>query len=264
MPARRAVVYHNLTPGRWFRGLSRRTYDRVVAARRRLPVLAQGVELGIALSEYSRAELVAAGFPRTVICPPAVAPGPPSSPAERQEHLVLGVGRIAPHKRWELAVRAMAALRRELPTARLEIVGSDTEMEAYAAAVRRLAARLNAGVRFLGGVDDPSLEAAFARASALVHPSAHEGLGLPLLEAMARGVPVVATARAAVPETVGDAGLLCRDDPLELAAALHRILTDGRVRRHLVERGRRRAAHFDEAAMRRHLAAALAPWGVGE
>lgn len=299
LDTRRALVYHNLTPARWFRGISRRNYDRVAAARRRLPDLATAFEIGIALSEFSRTDLLAAGFARTVVCPPAIGRPPrtaedaaslaetatdegpevearshgtgarPTSSGVRhtadpcQPVLVLGVGRVAPNKRWDLAVRAMATLRREIPTARMDVIGSLAEMERYASAVARLSARLNAAVHLRGTVSDADLEAAFQRADVLLHPSAHEGFGLPLLEAMAHGLPVVATARAAIPEVVGDAGLLCSDDPLEIAEALRRVLGDDRLRAALVRRGRQRAAGFDEAALARRLAEILAAWGIG-
>jgi len=261
LPLRRGVVYHNLTPARFLRGVSSLNFERVRDARRALPRLAAAAELGIALSEYSRAELVGAGFARTAVCPMAVATPPAEVPRAPAPATVLGVGRIAPNKRWELAIRAMAALRRELPDARMEIAGNDEEMGPYARALNGLSARLNAGTVLRGKVSAAELEAAYARATVLLLPSAHEGLGLPLLEAMARGVPVVATARAAIPETVERAGLLCGDDPLEIAAALARVITDPRLAGVLTARGRWRAALYDDSLVRARLAAAFASWG---
>jgi glycosyltransferase involved in cell wall biosynthesis len=218
-------------------------------------------ELGIALSEYSRKELVDAGFAQTAVCPMAVTGAPATVRRTPDAAAVLGVGRIAPNKRWELAVRAMAALRRERPDARMEIVGNDEEMTPYARALRRMSARLNAATVLCGKVSRAELEAAYARATVLLLPSAHEGLGLPLLEAMARDVPVVATAQAAIPETVDGAGLLCGDDPVEIAAAIARVIADGKLRGALVARGRRRAAGYDDSLVRSSLAAALTSWG---
>src|SRR5205807_4051036 len=197
-------------------------------------------------------------FARTAVCPMAVATPPAEVPRAPAPATVLGVGRIAPNKRWELAIRAMAALRRELPDARMEIAGNDEEMGPYARALNGLSARLNAGTVLRGKVSAAELEAAYARATVLLLPSAHEGLGLPLLEAMARGVPVVATARAAIPETVERAGLLCGDDPLEIAAALARVITDPRLAGVLTARGRWRAALYDDSLVRARLAAAFA------
>ena len=78
----------------------------------------------------------------------------------------------------------------------------------------------------------------------------HEGFGMPLLEAWAFDLPVVARAAAAVPETVGDGGiLLTSDDPLVWAAVVDRVIRDAPLRRFLIERGRRRLAAFSDAAL---------------
>jgi glycosyltransferase involved in cell wall biosynthesis len=262
LPEPRGVVYHNLTPARFFRPVSRLNYERVRDARRALPALAEVAELGIGVSEYNRAELEAAGFRRTATCPITITPPSRRFARAPLPATVLAVGRVAPHKRLELAIEAVAALRRDVPTARLELVGNDEEMEPYSTSLRRLAARLNAGVHFLGKVSEQELEAAYARATTLLLTSAHEGFGLPVVEAMAREVPVVATRHGAIPETAEGAALLCGDDPIEIAAALQRMITDSTLRRVLVERGRRRAADFSRDVLRDGLATALAPWGV--
>jgi glycosyltransferase involved in cell wall biosynthesis len=96
-----------------------------------------------------------------------------------------------------------------------------------------------------GFVDDAGRARLLTRASVLAYPSLDEGFGLPLLEAMAAGLPAVATRAGAVPEVAGDAALLV--DPLdvdELASAVGRLLGDDGLRRSLVDRGRAQAAGF--------------------
>jgi glycosyltransferase involved in cell wall biosynthesis len=100
-----------------------------------------------------------------------------------------------------------------------------------------------------GYVADAERPGLFAGATALVLPSFTEGFGLPVLEAMTVGVPVVASDRGALPEVLGDAGLLVSpDDPDELAAALQRIVTDSALAQTLGARGARRALIFDWTA----------------
>lgn len=260
--ARRGLIYYNITPEHWFGEVSRVNWERVRSARLQLPWLADAFELGLAHSEFSRRDLVEAGFDVTGICPVTTEPPPRPATAGRPRHTVLAVGRVAPHKRWEIAVRAVAAVRRHVPDIELELVGSSDEMEPYARALDALALRLDAGLVMRGKVSDRELEAAYARAAALVLPSAHEGFGVPPLEAMARGVPVVASHHGALPEVVGGAGLVCGDDPLEWAAAVERVLTDDTLSGELSRRGRERAAHFSPATLQRSLATALAPWGL--
>lgn len=100
-------------------------------------------------------------------------------------------------------------------------------------------------VRFLHSVPDADLPELYNAASVLVLPSFYEGFGLPALEAMSCGTPVVAADRASLPEVVGDAGLLVDpDDPEDIARALGRVLTEDALRARMQERGLERAARF--------------------
>lgn len=100
-----------------------------------------------------------------------------------------------------------------------------------------------AGVHYLGRVSDADLGALYKGALAFVYPSAEEGFGLPVLEAMSSGVPVITTTGGALPEAVGDAGLLVAPGSVEeLAAAMKRIATDPALRADLVAKGATRVA----------------------
>jgi alpha-1,3-rhamnosyl/mannosyltransferase len=114
----------------------------------------------------------------------------------------------------------------------------------------------------MGWVDDvPSL---LAGAAVFAYPSRYEGFGLPPLEAMALGVPVVATATGAIPEVVKDAALLVEPgDPDALAQAIDTVLHDDDTRRRLIDRGRARAAGFTWTATGSALAAAYRRAGRG-
>jgi glycosyltransferase involved in cell wall biosynthesis len=106
----------------------------------------------------------------------------------------------------------------------------------------------------LGYVADSEREALYKGASVLVLPSFNEGFGLPVLEAMTVGVPVIAANRGALPEVLGDAGMLIDpDDPDSLTAALERMLTDTALARRLAARGLRRTRLFDWIASARAL-----------
>ena len=111
-------------------------------------------------------------------------------------------------------------------------------------AVRRAEA-LGGRVVFTDWVDDARLEQYFAHADALVFPSRYEGFGLPPLEAMASGCPVVVSRAASLPEVCGDAAIYCDpSDPADIAAATRRLLGDRALRDEMVERGRERAREF--------------------
>ena len=114
--------------------------------------------------------------------------------------------------------------------------------EVYA---RARAADVAGRVVFTGFIPSNELPALYSMSDLFVFPSLYEGFGIPVLEAMACGVPVVCSNRGALPEVAGDAAV--QVDPLDvaaLAAAMERALRDGDLRRTGIERGRRRAAEF--------------------
>jgi alpha-1,3-rhamnosyl/mannosyltransferase len=150
-----------------------------------------------------------------------------------EEPFVLHVGRVEGRKN---QLTALAAVER-LDGLLLACAGPVLD--------ERIAARLRASrrCRLLGNVEQADLEALYARARALVFPSLYEGFGLPVLEAMRRGVPVVTSALSALPEVAGEAAVYVEDplDPAEVAAALEAALAD---RTRLRRLGRERAARF--------------------
>ena len=145
---------------------------------------------------------------------------------------------------------AFAAFRRlHDPHARLTLVGGQSAGE-YWRALHRLAADLGIAdaVTFTDVVSHAELLACYRTADVLLCLSEHEGFNVPVLEAMHFDVPVVAYAAGAVPDTVGDGGLLLTDkDPLVVATAVERLRSDPSLRTRLVDAGRRRVEHFSIA-----------------
>jgi glycosyltransferase involved in cell wall biosynthesis len=120
---------------------------------------------------------------------------------------------------------------------------------AYGDTLERIAAE--PGVRYLGHVDDATLAALYESASVLAFPSLYEGFGLPLLEAMSRGVPAVIGEAGALPELGLTAAIAVEpEDSDAIAGALERLLSDAPLRQRLGDEGKRRAADFtwDKAA----------------
>jgi glycosyltransferase involved in cell wall biosynthesis len=158
---------------------------------------------------------------------------------------ILFVGRIVPSKAQHELVKALWAYRRLYdPKARLHLLGGTSSYQ-YSKSVYDFAEDLglSEAVRFSGEVSDGALAAHFEVADVFLSLSVHEGFGVPLVEAMTAGLPIVARNAGAVGETVGDAALLLEaDDPAYVAAALNRVCTDEVLRRTLVANGRRRAA----------------------
>jgi glycosyltransferase involved in cell wall biosynthesis len=179
-------------------------------------------------------------------------PGPAGDPAAGRalaggERYVLTLATVEPRKDHPTLVRAFAsdALAGPLADVRLVLAGPDGwGTEALQAALARSPAA--ARVTRLGWVDDASRADLLAGAAVLAYPSRYEGFGLPPLEAMAAGVPVVATAAGAVPEVVGDAAVLVPPGDADgLAAGLAQVLLDDGRADDLRRRGRARLAAFD-------------------
>lgn len=149
-----------------------------------------------------------------------------------------------PHKNHRVLIDAFARLRAVQPEARLVLTSRpDQHEQALADQAARLGV-LEAVVR-TGRIPVHDLDALYRGATALTFASRFEGFGLPVLEAMVRGCPVLAARATALPEVVGSAGiLLAPDDPQEWAQAMESMITDPQRRQALVDAGRRWAASF--------------------
>jgi glycosyltransferase involved in cell wall biosynthesis len=158
---------------------------------------------------------------------------------------VLYVGNIKPHKNVERLIEAFALVRTgPLTQVKLLIIGDEiSKYPILRRAVHRL--KLHKHVRFLGFVDDRTLAALYRLATVFAFPSLYEGFGLPPLEAMASGTPVVTSNVSSLPEVVGDAAMLVNpEDVSAIAHGLRKVLLDEDLRARMRARGLARAAEF--------------------
>jgi glycosyltransferase involved in cell wall biosynthesis len=232
---------------------------RVLSMRPLIPLAARRAAAIIANSEQTKRDLVRIlGLPEHRVHVTYLAPAEHFRPVPRREaiaklrqlrevpeHFVLHVGTIEPRKNLVRLVEAFALLQRHGgPSCSLLFAGHrGWKDEAVFAAVERLG--LGDRVRFLGHVPAEELVALYNLADVLVVPSLYEGFGLPVIEAMACGTPVVTSPGGALAEVAGDAAELIDPYDVEsIAAALRRTLQAPDLRRELGDRGRERAAHF--------------------
>ncbi|WP_396624071.1 glycosyltransferase family 4 protein [Luteitalea sp.] len=158
---------------------------------------------------------------------------------------VLYVGNIKPHKNIERLIEAFALVRTgPLANTKLLIIGD--EISKYPTLRRAVHQhKLHKHVRFLGFVGDQTLAALYRLATVFAFPSLYEGFGLPPLEAMASGTPVVTSNVSSLPEVVGDAAILVDPrEPTAIAHGLRRALLDPALRAQMRERGLARATHY--------------------
>jgi glycosyltransferase involved in cell wall biosynthesis len=157
---------------------------------------------------------------------------------------LLYVGNLKPHKNLQTLVEAFALLAGRIPHD-LVIVGREEGFLTGDPKVRPAAAKLGSRVRFTGAIGDDLLHQYLLHADLLVHPSLYEGFGLPPLEAMACGCPVVVSREASIPEVCGDAALYCEArDPVDMSRRILEVLDSETLRAELIEKGRERAKEF--------------------
>jgi len=229
-PDRLVIVYHNITPAGYFLGFQNHVVGLCYHARRSLPAFASRAELALGVSEFNRHELEQAGFRRTGVLPLEPDLDASRRPASRVVRRLFGdgrtnilfVGRIIPNKRIDDLIRAFAVYQRHLDRrSRLLLVGDSAGCPHYHTRLLQMTRQLGVSdVVFAGHVDDDELRAYYSVSHVFLCLSEHEGFCVPLLEAMAFGLPVLAYDAGAVGETLGGGGVLLKDKRPELVAEL--------------------------------------------
>ncbi len=245
-PDRLVSIYHNITPAEWFLGFHPHLAGLCYHGRRELAAFAPRTELALGDSEYNRRELEAAGYAHTGVLPIVLDLDTyrrPASPVVRRLYddgrtNIVFVGRVIPNKKIDDLIRVFALYQRLFDRhGRLLLVGDYRGQEKYYDRLQDLVRERHAEeVVFMGQVDDDELRAAYASADLFLCLSEHEGFCVPLLEAMAFGIPVVAFDAGAVRETLRGGGVLLRDkEPAAVAGLVRRILTDDSLRSRVLE-----------------------------
>jgi L-malate glycosyltransferase len=263
----RVLQYHNITPAAFFAPYDPGLFRLAALGRQELATLVGQVDLALGDSEFNRQELEALGFAPTGVMPIAVnlerittAPRRPALEQILADGLIniLFVGRIVPNKRIEDHIRLAELYKRNIDSYyRFIFVGRYDGLPRYYAQVRALVSEfqmLPDRFWFTGPVDDADLAAFYRWADVYVSLSEHEGFCVPLVEAMAADVPILAYAAGAVPETLGGSGVLFAPKDLEYASEmLGTLVYDRSVRQAVIDGQRRRLADFAPERIERRL-----------
>ena len=267
----RVLQYHNVTPARYFAQYDPALFRLASLGRQELGTLVGHVDLALGDSNYNRQELQTMGFARTGVFPIAVdtervtqAVHRPALESILDDGLVnfLFVGRIAPNKMIEDHIRLAEVYKRNIDAYyRFIFVGRYDVVPRYYSMIRALMTELRLlDDRFLftGAIPDEELAIYYRHAAVYISLSEHEGFCVPLIEAMAAGVPVLAYSAAAVPDTLGGAGVQFSPKDLEYAAELLGALAfDDDLRANVLDGQRRRLADFGDARITRELSAVV-------
>ncbi len=255
--------YQNVTPAEFFEPYDTAMADFLRSARRELALLAGRAVLTLSSSRYNAGELEEAGYRNNSILG-NFARVPPFSPRDRGDAppRILFVGRVAPNKCQHHLVPVFEAWRRLFcPEGELLLVGSRDACPRYSRVVEA-AARVAAHVTLAGHVPDPV--SLYGDADLFVSMSEHEGFCMPIVEAMAAGMPVAAYAASAVPEILGDGGVCFSGKDIgEVAALLQSLIANPARMALLREAGRARAACFSHERLASGLRECLGAAGLG-
>jgi len=278
-PGRTAVYYHNITPSRYFTPGSP-GYDQTMQGQAQLRRMANAFDIAVAPSTHNLSEFARLlDAPRPTLCvppivdPQEVAQRPVDARLLNQLKRLDGVkflflGRISPNKRQDRVMRMFDYYYREINRhAHLFLVGNNLHTPAYFRELDALRNTLESGdnIVFTGHVTDEETAAYYRAADVFVSASEHEGFCVPIAEAMAHDIPVVAFAAAAVPETLGGSGLLVHEwDDVPVAELINVVLKDLDLRRTVIEGQRRALGRCSIPSVRERLGALVAYLAGGE
>ena len=268
---RRVLYYHNVTPAHFFAPYDPGLFRLATLARQELATLVGRVDLALGVSEFNRRELETLGFSPTGVLSLPLDLSRITRPVQRpaldkvlDDDFVnfLFVGRIAPNKKIEDHIRLAEHYKRYIDAYyRFIFVGRVDAVPRYYATIRAMMSEfrfLNERFIFTGPVPDEELALYYRHAAVYISLSEHEGFCAPLLEAMATDVPILAYGAAAVPETLGGAGIQFAPKDLEYAAELAGALAfDDDLRASVIAGQRRRLSDFGDARLTRELSAVL-------
>jgi len=258
LPNQVVVYYHNITPPEFFA-----PYDATFAAKlaqgRQEVALFKDAPVAWAGSAFNRRELLDIGFSNVDVVPyflllDHLVKAARTATAQRLVECYsdgwtnwLFVGRLAPNKRQCDVIRAFTHYHRNInPRSRLFLVGSDGGLPAYRFELEALAAHTVPEHIYLpGAVSLETLAGHYRIASVYVSMSEHEGFGIPLLEAMNFDIPVLAFKAAAVPDTLGGAGVLVNEKRYDIIAEMVEMLVkDQHLRQSVIQKQRKRLAQL--------------------
>jgi len=267
--AKMVLLYHNLTPAHYFEYEDPLLAQALRKGREELGEMAEFVELASCNSNYSARELSEIGYRNVVTVPPAYMDEKYEIPPDEGvlerfgdgEVNLLFVSRIAPNKKQEDVIKVFYYYKQINPRSRLLFVGHRGVTQVYYKWLLDLIEYLDLkDVYFSGRVPQVELNAYYRLADVLVSMSEHEGFGIFLVESMYFGVPIVAYKCTAIPETLGQAGVLIKkkDFPV-IAEVIHLLVSDQDFREAILETQRQRLQDFTEAKVEARFWQSLGP-----
>jgi glycosyltransferase involved in cell wall biosynthesis len=252
LPCRKVILYHNLTPPEFFENFSPEMARISRLGQEDLLSLVPQVDLALADSEFNRQELVRIGFKKTEVFPLFVDFEKYKKPMSRflyeffrdDRVNILFVGRIVPNKKIDDLIRVVFYYKKYIsPLVRLIVVGKTSSLPKYYESLVNLADEFYLKpeeICFTGHVPDEEMFSLYRAADVFLSLSEHEGFGLPFLESMVFGLPIIAYDCTAVPYTLDGSGVSIREKKVDYVAELVAEVANNRGLKEEIIRGQRR------------------------
>lgn len=257
------LFYHNITPEKYFEGVNDDIIKSIQIGREQLRKLKERTILAISHSQFSSAELKNLGYSKIITIPFLI--DFEIYKGHQNEKLIkkfgksvniLFVGRVVPHKRIENLLKVFAYYNFCInPNSNLLLVGNYVGSEKYYQWLRDIEKKSQLpNVHFITKSDNMDLATYYQLAHVFVTMSEHEGFGVPLLESMHFGVPIIAYKSSAIPETLGNSGIMIQnEEPEEVAEIIDIIKNDQKLKEEIIEKQKLQLKTFDFEKTRNEL-----------
>lgn len=254
--AKRTLIYHNITPSEWYSGVNPRIVKDIEDGVRELPDLLKISDKILSDSLSNAEDIRKIGFKSEVL--PLMfdpnrwdmASNPGFNDLLKKDKAInlLHVGRIAPNKCIEDIIKIFYFYHHHVEkNSRLWLPGIDIDTELYSFSLKRMVHEFNLTgyVEFCGGRSDDELRSLYEGCDVYLCMSEHEGFCMPVIEAMNFGLPVISYNAGALPDTVGNGGILINDkDPLRIACLIDSIIQSAEIKKDLIAAGKTHVEKF--------------------
>lgn len=256
MNCRKIMRYHNVTPPEFFKGYNYEAEKSCEQALKCVREIADKIDYVLAVSDFNKSDLVKMGYKQKIDVMPILIPFSDYDKKPNRKTIkkysdgrtnILFTGRVAPNKKHEDIIRAFYCYKKYIDKdARLFLVGGYSERDRYFRKLNMYVERLGVkDVIFTGHIKFDEILAYHKLSDLYVSMSEHEGFGVPLAEAMYFKEPILAYGCTAIPETLGDGGLITYDkDPMLCAKLMERIINDPKLRDQIVRKQNERLKDF--------------------
>jgi glycosyltransferase involved in cell wall biosynthesis len=256
LKCKKIAIYHNVTPAEFFTEYNPILFDACTRGIEEVKQLNDVFDYCLAVSDFNRRDLLSYGYKCKIDVRPVLIPFDDYEKTPNRDVIdkysdgrtnIIFVGRVVSNKKQEDVIAAFSCYKKNYdPDARLFLVGSNEGNDVYQRRLNEFIEKLDLeDVYFTGKIAFDEILAYYKIANIFLCMSEHEGFCVPIIEAMYFDVPIIAYAGAAIPDTLGGAGVLLQEkNPLITAGVINKVITDARLRDKIISEQKKRVENF--------------------